>query len=101
MSFSHKYEMPQQHGYTIYSKSGCAKCKDVKNLLTNNFFEFTLIDCDEYLIEDKEDFLEFIKSVGNIEDIWKTFPIVFFNGNLVGGYKETENHIKQSVNLYF
>ena len=49
--------------YTIYSKSGCPNCKKVKELLETQKMTFTVIDCDEYLIESKTEFLNFIQEL--------------------------------------
>ena len=43
--------------YTVYSKSGCPNCNKVKELLKSKNLTFTVIDCDEYLIESKPEFL--------------------------------------------
>ena len=79
------YELPCEDKYTIYSKSGCINCKKAKILLEKE--EVITIDCDDYLIEDKESFLSFIKSLNNnIEH--KTFPIIFHKKKFIGGYNE-------------
>lgn len=82
---------PNNNSFTIYSKSGCVNCNKVKTLLKDKHFLFNVIDCDDYLLEDKEGFLLFIKEKSNIE--WKTFPIVFFDGKFIGGYSETKIHL--------
>lgn len=51
---------PRTSDFTIYSKSGCSYCVKVKNLLKEKNAIFVVIDCDEYLLEDKAGFLEFI-----------------------------------------
>ena len=84
---------PNNNGFTIYSKSGCANCNKVKNLLKENHFLFKVIDCDDYLLEDKEHFLLFIKEKTNTNTDWKTFPIIFFDGKFIGGYSETKLYI--------
>ena len=85
------YERPLIKGFTIYSKSGCINCLKVKQLLKeknqDKQDEILIIDCDEYLIENKEDFLFFIKNISN-NDV-KSFPIIFNDGKFIGGYKET------------
>jgi glutaredoxin len=65
----------------------------VKHLFKEKNISYTTIDCDEYLIEDKELFLFFIKSKSNID--WKSFPIIFYKEQFIGGYKETQNYIDQ------
>lgn len=95
------YEKPLTKGFTIYSKSGCINCLKVKQLLKeknqekeesnekeeSKQDEILIIDCDEYLIENKENFLFFIRNISN-NDV-KSFPIIFNDGKFIGGYKET------------
>jgi len=84
------YIVPALDNYTIYTKSGCPNCINVKKLLeteTENKKPL-IVDCDEWLIEDKPAFLEFIREKAGQE--CKTFPIVFHNGAYVGGFEETK-----------
>lgn len=82
---------PTQDEITIYSKSACTYCVKVKTLLKENNIKFTLIDCDEFILEDKPGFLQFIHLLVGSE--YKTFPMVFFNKTFIGGYKETEEYL--------
>ena len=82
---------PEDSGFTIYSKSGCGNCVKLKSLLREKGFLFQVIDCDEYLLEDKPKFLRYIHLLVGKE--YKTFPIVFLNGSFMGGYKETEEYL--------
>ncbi len=84
---------PQTTGFTIYSKSGCINCVKVKNLLKEKNIPFQVIDCDEYLLEDKPTFLQFIHLLVGKE--YKTFPMVFLNGNFMGGFSETEQYFQK------
>ena len=80
--------------YTIYSKSGCPNCKKVKELLETNKMTFTVIDCDEYLIETKSEFLNFIQELTSQE--WKTFPIVFnIERQFIGGFIDTKFYLEK------
>jgi glutaredoxin len=81
---------PLENGFTIYSKSGCPNCTKVKKLLLDKQSFFVDISCDEYLIEDKEDFLSFIKERANKE--YRTFPMVFKDRKFIGGFAETQLH---------
>jgi glutaredoxin len=85
------FEEPFENKFTIYSKSGCINCRKVKDLLKSCGFGYEIIDCDDYLLEDKENFLSFIKSYSVVE--WKSFPIVFFNGKFIGGLNETKDYM--------
>ena len=85
------FELPSEDKFTIYSKSGCINCRKVKDLLKNNNLEYEIVDCDDYLLEDKDNFLLFIQSysVSN----WKSFPMVFHDGKFIGGYDETVKYL--------
>jgi len=85
------FELPSEQKFTIYSKSGCINCRKVKDLLKNNNIEYEIVDCDDYLLEDKDNFLLFIQSysVSN----WKSFPMVFHDGKFIGGYDETVKYL--------
>jgi glutaredoxin len=87
------YEEPSNTGFTIYSKSGCNNCIKIKTLLKEKNFEFNVIDCDEYIIEDKENFLLFIKQKANQD--CKYFPIIFYDGIFIGSYNETIKYIDE------
>lgn len=84
---------PSNLGFTIYSKSGCLNCSKVKKLLQDNAINYNLIDCDDYIIEDKPDFLFFIKQVACVDV--KVFPIIFHNGTFIGSYNETKDYIEK------
>ena len=87
MSNNFEYELPSENTYTIYSKSGCPYCVKAKKLIEKEGIH--IIDCDEYLIEDKEAFLIFIKNCANegTPEI-KSFPIIFYKKQFIGGYAE-------------
>jgi glutaredoxin len=84
------FEKPTKEGFTVYSKSGCPNCMKVKNLLKEKDIFFTIIDCDEYILEDKENFLIFMKNISN--DSVKLFPYVFNNEKYIGNLKETKEY---------
>ena len=80
-----EYERPSKTNYTVYSKSGCSFCVKAKNLLENEPFE--VVDCDDYLLDDKLAFLDFMKRIIGREH--RTFPMVFDRtGQFVGGFTE-------------
>jgi glutaredoxin len=92
---------PKSNEFTIYSKSGCKNCLLAKNYLKEKKLLFKIIDCDEYLIDDKDRFLNFIEELSGKE--WKTFPMIFDGDNFVGGLKDLEPYIEKILdfNLYF
>jgi glutaredoxin len=85
---------PLDEGYTVYSKSGCINCTKIKKLLLEKKIFFLDVQCDEFLLEDKEQFLLFINEKAQKE--CKTFPMIFYNGEFVGGYNEVKINIEKS-----
>ena len=82
---------PLPNKFTIYSKSGCPNCVKVKTLLKENNAPFAVIDCDEFILEDKSGFLQFIHLLVGRE--YKTFPMVFLHETFIGGFKDTEEYL--------
>ena len=90
-----EFEEPQSTGFTIYTKSGCKNCTKVKNFLDEKKLPNVKICCDDYIIEDKTNFVAFIISKTKEEMV--LFPIVFNNGVFVGGYPETKDLIEKAI----
>ena len=67
---------PLYEQFTVYSKSGCINCTRVKQLLQEKQVKFNIVDCDEYILEDKSGFLDCIRELAEKE--YKMFPMVFF-----------------------
>lgn len=86
---------PNKKGFTIYSKSGCPNCTIIKKIIKEKFFLMEEINCDEYILENKEGFLTFIQSISGHNH--KTFPMVFYEGTFVGGLNETKEFIEKLV----
>jgi glutaredoxin len=93
-----EFVLPLTNGFTIYSKSGCPNCTNVKKLLQDNKIEYYVIDCDDYLIENRDNFLEFMKNITETEI--KTFPVIFLDGKFLGGFKEVKDYIEK-ISLSF
>jgi glutaredoxin len=89
---------PSKTNFTVYSKNGCKYCDYVKNLFIRNNFIFYEINCDNYLKEDKDFFLNYIETISGKS--YKTFPMVFYNGEFIGGFNETKNFVEK-LNLHF
>ena len=89
---------PSKTNFTVYSKTGCKFCNYVKNLLMQYNFTFNEINCDSYLNENKTFFLNYIENISGTA--YKTFPMVFYNGEFVGGFTETKIFIEK-LNLNF
>ena len=95
-----EYELPAKDRYTVYTKSGCKFCVKAKDLLKNETID--VIDCDDYLVEDRSAFLEFIKGIVGKE--YNTFPMIFGkDGAFIGGFTDLRDKEfsveKQSVEL--
>ena len=90
-----EFEEPSKDSFTIYSKSGCYNCKKTKDLLTEINKPFNIINCDEYLIEEKDSFLHFISN--RAEQVYKFFPMVFHNGVFIGGFLETKKYLDKFI----
>lgn len=88
---------PDTVGFTIYSKSGCPNCTRIKKTLTEKKLTFVEINCDEYLIEDKDAFLSFIKNLAHKE--CRVFPIIFNNGTFMGGFNETQDYLDKQLSF--
>jgi glutaredoxin len=86
-----EFDKPLDKGFTVYSKSGCPNCSNVKKILKEKNLLFNVVDCDEYIIENKVNFLLFIKEQAKREI--KQFPIIFHEGTLIGGYIEVKDYI--------
>lgn len=85
---------PASDTYTIYSKSGCLYCTKAKDLLQNERVPPLYVNCDEFLLENKQEFLNLMKSLIGYE--YKTFPMIFKNGIFIGGYAKTQEIYEQS-----
>jgi len=83
-----KFTLPSSNGYTVYIKSGCSYCMKVKELLKNFNLQYTIVNCDEYLLDDTDGFLAFINE--RVGKDYKTFPMVFSDGIFLGGYTDTK-----------
>lgn len=87
-----EFPYPEKCKITIYSKSGCINCSKVKALLIDKNIDFIVVDCDEFILENKEEFLLFIRTLIGKE--YKMFPMVFNSDKFIGGYNETLSYIK-------
>jgi glutaredoxin len=90
---------PKKSEFTIYSKSGCDGCNKVKQYLKEHNLLFTVVNCDEYLIENKTLFLEQIKQLAG-KDVTK-FPMVFDYKYYIGGYTDTIEYCEHMLDVIF
>lgn len=82
-----KISEPNIKDFTVYAKKECKYCEIVKQTLTENNLFYSVIQCDDYLLENKDEFLKFIEN--KIGQVHKTFPMVFYEGKFLGGSIET------------
>jgi glutaredoxin len=68
-------------------------------LLQEKQVKYNIIDCNEYILEDKPGFLEFIRLLVGKE--YKMFPMVFFNKSFIGGLKETEEYFNKILDFEY
>lgn len=87
---------PNTDRISIYSKSGCSYCIKLKNFLKQNKIDYDLINCDDILIESKEEFLKTISELANREIT--SFPIVFKSNEYIGGFKEAKIFVENMFN---
>ncbi len=85
---------PGGDSYTIYSKSGCLYCTKARVLLQNERVPPLFVNCDKFLLENKEEFFTLMKCLIGYE--YKTLPMIFKNGRFIGGYNKTKDFYEQS-----
>ena len=92
-----EFTVPSLDTYTVYCKTGCSYCEKTKLLLNTNVNHLKplIVDSDEYLLKDKEKFLDFIEKIASVS--YRFFPIVFYKGEFIGGYNETVKHYQQNT----
>jgi len=90
------FTLPEEKDWTIYTKNNCIFCIKVKKLLEN--YNIKIIECDEWLNNNRNDFLNWIYNIIGYE--YKTFPMVFYNNKFIGGFTDTEKYIieKDKIN---
>ena len=88
-----EFTEPNNSGFTVYSKSGCPNCVKIKRSIKEKKYLMNEIDCDEYILENKEMFLNFIRE--KIGSEYRIFPMIFFDGKFVGGINETISYMEK------
>ena len=78
------YKYPSTNGYFIYSKSNCPACDEAKKLLP----KARHVNCDDYL-KDADEFLDFVWSMCG-DKYPRSFPMIFLDGNFVGGVQDVK-----------
>jgi glutaredoxin len=96
-----EFPEPSLVSYTVYSKSGCPNCTKVKVLIEGEDEDIwkddntylTVYECNEYLKESREEFMNFMDKRAHTKIT--SFPIVFFNGEYIGGFAETKKFMEK------
>ena len=85
---------PSALGYTIFTKRDCGDCEKVKAFLTSKALSFNAIECDDFLVNDREAFIVAAReAMGASSALPVRFPLVFAQGAYVGGYQATRRHV--------
>ncbi len=72
--------------YTIYSKPSCGYCLQAKDLLEQSKLEFEYKQLGTHY--SLQEFMELFPNAS-------TFPMIVKDGELIGGYSELVEHLKQ------
>lgn len=88
--------------FTVYSKIDCKNCWIVKRVLEIEQHRFEVIDCDNYLIENRQEFLTQMRQIMKLtEDKRIFFPIVFYNGMYLEDPLEFIDGIRKDDQTFF
>lgn len=84
----HNYKSPAKSGYTVYSISGCKYCDMCMKYMKDKPKKIQIINCDMYIntLRNRDDFFKFMSTYTVIPYVY--FPMIFYNGKFIGGYKE-------------
>jgi glutaredoxin len=73
---------PNIFGITIYGKSSCVRCEELRDMLDSSNMDYKYIDCDDYIMADKENFknimFEYMKLIPQKRILY--FPVCFVDG---------------------
>ena len=83
--------VPSTHCVTVYTKQNCPYCSKAKTILTNTNISFQVIKCDAFLEIDKTAFLDTMRK--KTQRDYRTFPMIFDQGNFIGGYSELQSYL--------
>jgi len=93
-----KYIRPLKTGIVIYTIPNCIYCHSAMTILEDDMP--CKVNCETYLKENREEFLEFMTSITGInykENFKITFPIIFFGNKYIGGYSELVDLLKKDI----
>ena len=81
--------------YTVFTKKKCSYCDKIKTLMVESGEMVKFVECDVLLNRNKILFLNFMKTKIQRDNI--TFPIVFYEGNYVGGCDDYEKELQRRI----
>jgi len=76
--------MNQNISWFIFTYKGCGYCKKAKDLLKNKHIDFIEIEVND------SNKLDIYNSIDKITGKYRYFPVIFNNGNFIGGYTELQ-----------
>ena len=80
-------------GWFMFTKQKCSYCTKAKAMLPEAVF----FECDTILGNKREDFLAFVDGLSNKKP--RTFPMIFYDGQYMGGYTETNAYLESMKNF--
>jgi glutaredoxin len=92
MDFPKPFPKPIVNMINIYSKKESNICSKIQSLLEKENINYNIINCDEFLVDRKNEFIKFIKQLSNQE--FNSIPMVFAGRLFIGGYNEVKTYIE-------
>ena len=89
-------QAPEQHDWTVYTKSNCVYCDLTKELLKD--FKVVWINCDD-MLKNRDTFLEEMNTYTS--ENYRTFPMIFYQGQFMGGYTDMKQYLEVNFNEEF
>ena len=91
LSFDYVIPPPTAYGFSVYGKSNCPKCDQLKLELSGLCDNTLYVNCDEYLNADKIKFKRVMfdyMGFENVDCLNKPlyFPVVFYNKEYISNY---------------
>jgi glutaredoxin 3 len=86
---------PLKKGYSIYGAKYCEYCQKAKKWCFDNDMTFMYVNINEIIDNNTELFNYFGQSINN----QKTIPIIFKDGNFIGGWTDLMDLNKKNAKL--
>lgn len=85
------FPYPTEEGWVIYGALWCPFCRGANSLLEEKNIEFTYYDIDKIEGYTKNDVKD---KLSDLTNDYKTIPMVFNNGEFIGGYVDLKRYLK-------